>query len=328
MDNRIRTGGLAVLVTVWVVVTAGAGAGVTYGLLSDEATASGTIQIEVGSATPPDGEAYNDANGNGRYDEGETTYSADELADFNDPSANLVIPESVESIEEQNDDIQIRASSISYNGTVESQNGDVSLTAVNGDIIVDGAALDSQNGQVVLDAQSGGISLTDGTITAQNNDFSLSAQESVNLTGTTVDLQNGNVQVTTSGYLSIDGAQISAANNHISLRAREISAKDAYVSSSNNYVRLSATRNGGGYLDVTSSTLSSQNNDITLESNGDIRANDSSIETKNGAVTADLGITEATLYLDGATIEDGDDAIAYQPNGIRVVPSDGPATGS
>jgi len=326
MDNRIRTVGLAALVTAWVVVTAGAGAGVTYGYLSDEATASGTIQIATGSSAPPNGDAYNDTNGNGRYDEDEQTYSADQLADFNDSSANLVIPESVDSIEEQNNDVQIRAANISYSGTVESQNGDVSLTAVSGDITLDGATLDSQNGQLVLDAQSGGISLTDGTVTAQNNNFHLSAEDSVDLTDTTVDLQNGNVQVTTAGHLIVDRAQISAANNHVSLDAREISAKDARVSSNNNYVRLSATRNGGGSLDITSATVFSRNNDVRLESNGDIHANGSSMESGNGAVTADLGTTSATLYVDGTTVSDQDNAIAYRPTGVRVVPSDGPAT--
>ncbi|WP_424004718.1 hypothetical protein ACOZ4I_08390 [Haloarcula salina] len=328
MDKRTRTGGLAVLVVVWLVATAGAGAGVTYGLLSDDGTASGTVQITAGSSGPPNGQSFDDANGNGRYDAGETTYSAAELADFDDPSANLVVPESVESVDQQNSDVQIRAGAITYGGSVSAQNGDVSLTAVDGDVTLDGGTLDSQNGAVAVDAPNGEISLTDGTVASQNSDVTLSAGEAVNVSGTDIDAQNGNVQITTDAALDADRSHIEAQNSHVTLAGRTVSARNADLSSRNNYVRLSATRNGGGILDVTGASLASQNSDVTLESNGDVRANASTMESTNGAITADLGTATATLYLDGASVNDRDDAIAYGPTGVRVVPSDSSATPS
>ncbi|MBV0903339.1 hypothetical protein [Haloarcula salina] len=328
MDKRTRTGGLAVLLVVWLVATAGAGAGVTYGLLSDDGTASGTVQIAAGSSGPPSGQSFDDANGNGQYDPGETTYSAAELVDFDDPAANLVVPESVDSIDQQNSDVRVRAGAITYGGSVSAQNGDVSLTAVDGDVTLDGGTLDSQNGAVDVDAPNGGISLTGGTVESQNSDVTLSAGDAVNVSGTDIDAQNGNVQITTDARLVADGSTIEAQNSHVTLAGRTVSARNADLFSRNNYVGLSATRNGGGSLDVTGASLASQNNDVTLESNGDILANESTMESTNGAVTADLGTATATLYLDGANVDDGDDAIAYGPTGVHVVPSGGPATPS
>jgi len=326
MDKRTRTGGVAVLLVVWLVATAGAGAGVTYGLLSDDGTASGTIHIAAGSSGPPDGQSFDDANGNGRYDAGETTYSAAQLADFDNESVNLVVPDSVDSIDQQNSDVRIRAGAITYGGSASAQNGDVSLTAVDGDVTLDGGTLDSQNGAVHVDAPNGELSLTDGTVSSQNSDVRLSAGDAVTIAGADIDAQNGNVQITTDAALDADGSDIEAKNSHVALTGRTVSARNADLSSRNDYVRLSATRNGGGPLDVTGASLASQNSDVTLESNGDVHANGSTMESTNGAVTADLGTATATLFLDGATVDDRDDAVSYRPTGVRVVPTGGPAT--
>ncbi|WP_416008293.1 hypothetical protein [Haloarcula japonica] len=315
------------LVTAWLVVTAGVGAGVTYGLLSDDATASGTIRIDVGSPAPSNGDAYNDANGNGRYDEGESTYSEDELVNFNDPSANLVIPEDIDSIEPDNSQVSIRAGAITYGGKIESDTSSISLTAVDGDISMDGSKLESTNGAVTLDAPNGSISLTDGEIKAETGQVTLSANEKIDLTDSEVKAENGNINITTSDELIADDTVIESETGYVLLRAETISAHQAEISADNEYVTLSATQNGGGPIDVTGTDLSA-NHDIMLESNGDVRATETTMETTNGKITADLGTTDATLYVDGATIDDGDDAIAYRPNGVRVVPSDGPATGS
>jgi hypothetical protein len=360
MDNRIRTVGLAALVTAWVVVTAGAGAGVTYGYLSDEATASGTIQIATGSSAPPNGAAYNDANGNGRYDEDETTYSADQLADFNDPSANLVIPDSIESIEQ--DQVQITAGAISYSGTVESET--ISLTAKNGNISVDNATFEAED-QLDLKAPNGGISMNGATVESDNGvsvnakggnivadastvesegEFSLTAPndgismtdssvtaESVSLTAKGGDIavdgtsfeSEGTVTFTApnSGVSMVDGTIESDERISLTAKGGDISIDGASLSSERQ-IQLTAPNNE---ISMTAAELSADG-DVGLESNGDIYANRSMMASDDGAITANLKTTAAALYLDGATIEDGDDAIAYQPNGVRVVPSDGPAT--
>ncbi|WP_152420800.1 DUF4097 family beta strand repeat-containing protein [Haloarcula japonica] len=347
------------LVTAWLVVTAGAGAGVTYGLLSDDATASGTIRIDVGSSAPPNGDAYNDANGNGRYDEGETTYAADELASFYDPSANLVIPETVESIEQ--DQVGITAGSITYSGKVESES--VSLTAKSGDISVNGAEVESE-GSVQLSAPNGGVSMTDGTVESES--VSVTAKDGdVSMDGTTVESE-GSVQLSApNNGISIIGASVESESISVTAKGEDILADRATLNSEG-AVQLKAPNDGisivngliesesvsltakGGCITVDGTAVNAEGdivlrapNDpismtgaelsadgsVTLRSNGDIHANDSSMESGNGAITADLGTTDATLYVDGATIDDGDDAIAYRPNGVRVVPSDGPATG-
>ncbi|MDS0222869.1 hypothetical protein NDI54_16100 [Haloarcula sp. S1AR25-5A] len=315
------------LVTVWLVVTAGAGAGVTYGLLSDSETVSGTIQIDVGSATPPNGGAYNDSNGNGRYDDGEMTYSEEELVNFNDSSANLVIPESVNQIKPKNGQVSIRASTITYGGKIRSKTSTVLLTAVNGDISMNEAKIRS-NQKISLSAPNGDISMVDSYIRPESGHVTLSADGPIDLTDSEVRSKTGNVNITTSSRLVADDTFFKAKAGSVVLQGQTISAQRADIQKQTNYIRLSATQNGGGALDVTDADLRAETNNVVLESNGDIHANRSIIRSKTGEITANLGTTDAALYIDEATIDDGDDTIAYRPNGVRVVPSDGPATGS
>jgi hypothetical protein len=126
----------------------------------------------------------------------------------------------------------------------------------------------------------------------------------INLAEATVESKKDDVSIESNGDLKADSASLYTRDGKVSLTA------------------------SNGEIDLVDATVESKEDDVSIESNGDIRANKLWIKSGNGAITADLGTTDATLYIDEATIDDGDNAIAYQPNGVRVVPSDGPATGS
>lgn len=76
----------------------------------------------------------------------------------------------------------------------------------------------------------------------------------------------------------------------------------------------------GGELIVTDATVSAKKGDITLGSDGDMDLSETKLRTKKGgAATADLTTTSATLTVENAEIQDGDDDLVYSPSGVTVV---------
>ncbi|QLH79151.1 hypothetical protein HZS55_18460 [Halosimplex rubrum] len=287
------------------VLSGGIGSSVTHAYFTSTETGSGTISAADsfgGSSPPSDDVAWDDADGDGQYDEGERTYSPSELANFDNQSSNLVIPESVGTVETSgSENIQITAKSITSEVKIEAKNGDVNLNAKNGNVDLSGSVV-SKTGSVDIDAQFGDVYLE----------------------GATLDSKNRNIDVTAGGLLDIDGATIDT-NAQITLRAQQISARDATISSKNGNIALRATENGGGELDATGATMDT-NGQITLRSGADLRLEDATLSSKNGDATAEVGASSDTLYVEGATIQDKDDTLRYSPGDTTV---DGtPASGS
>lgn len=298
MDRSLSRRGVAFLFAVWIAATAGAGGAVTHGVLSDTGSATGTMTVASDfEDTGPEGEtAYVDENGNGRYDEGEGTYSGDDLQEFDDESADLVIPSDIDAVHGQNDDVDISAASITSETDITAQNGDVELEATDGDVDLAGSTVSSQNGNVEI-ATAGDVTLEGASIASRNDD----------------------VEVSTGGELTLDDATIET-NGDVELTARSISATSASVESKNNGVVLSATENGGGELDATGAEIRARNDDIRLFSVGDMLLDSASLYSQNGAVEVSLGTTDATLSVEGTTIDDTDDTLVYAPEGITVEP--------
>lgn len=296
---------LLVVLAVWsLVAVAGFGAGAnTHALFVDAEAGSGTIQAadsfnrNPGQVGPPGQKAYDDANGNGRFDQGEATYNANKLRNFDDASADLVVPSDVDTIERNgNGDISVRAGSLSSSAGFAAQNGGVDLTATNGGISIEGETIDAETSNVLIEA-TGDIDLSD----------------------TTVGVDNGDITVVTDGVLRVDGATFES-NGDIELRAKRITAEDASIQPGNGGSTLSATRAGGGTLDMTAAYVSGGNSGISIESTGDLWLNHSTLTSQTGDAAAVL-TENATLYVGSMTIQDSDDVLEYSPDNVTVVPS-------
>ncbi|ACV11487.1 hypothetical protein Huta_1311 [Halorhabdus utahensis DSM 12940] len=330
----------AAVLCVVLFVTAGSAATVSY--FSDTEQASGTIQAAdsfqgggPGGGTPPGKKAYNDADGDGEYDSDEQTINKNRLRDFNDPDANLVIPSDI--------------GSVSRNG-----NGNVSITAKS---ITSSAGFDAKNGGIHLNATDGEISISADSVIGQTGDVTIEATKDIDLNGVTVESDNGAITVSTDGHLDLDNAHLSS-NCDIYLQAQTITAQsttidsgraiditadsdldidDATLTSSGSYdIDLQAqtvtaryasvqASNGGTVLNATSGTLDATGADMTggnagivLESVGSMWLNDSTLTTQNGDVTADLGTSATTLYVDNTDIE-YTNTLVYDPADISIV---------
>jgi hypothetical protein len=202
-------------VTVRLTVTDGGGA-----------TASDTTSITVvdldGVADPgPSGsQAFDDANGNGIYESGETTYSNGDLADgFNQPSENLVIPTDVGTVDNRNNGVTLTAKSITSSVDITSRNDAIELTATSGDITLTGRTVESRNNVVDLTA-SGTLNVDDATIESRNNEVSLEAQQ-ISARNAYIRSQNNDVTVSATrnggGELDATGADLISESNNVDL---------------------------------------------------------------------------------------------------------------
>lgn len=240
--------------------------------------------------------AYDDANGNGRYDEGETTYGKNELRSFENRSVDLVIPAGVGEVKD-NRGLSVTAGSIASSVDLRSKRGDVALSAVDGGIDLSGATVRSGAGTVDVEA-SGDATLDGASVTADGGPISVSA----------------------GGRLSAYDATVEARGNATAV-GRTVSMRRASVRSAGGRTVAAASRNGGGTLDATDAALVGGDGGVALGSNGDLRLNGSTLRSQRGQAAADLGTDAATLFVDGTDVDDADGTLAYDPDGVTVVGS-------
>ncbi|WP_459191331.1 SipW-dependent-type signal peptide-containing protein [Halosimplex sp. J119] len=312
MNRSISAQVAALTLLVFVVLSMGLGSSVTYGYLSDTETADGSVSAasSFGSGSPPEGAAgWNDANGNGRYDEGETTYSAGELENFDDESANLVIPEETGAIDAGNRDVSITAGSITSNVDIASKTRDVSLTATDGGIDLGGK----------------GVSISGGSGTVD-----ISATGDIDLSSSSITTNTGAVSISTDGELNLDDSTITVdgGNGGIELDAERISARNSEMETNTGGISLSATRNSGGELDATGGSLAVSgggNGGITLESVGDMYLDGATLTSTNGQATADLNVDspETTIHVENISVNDRDGTLTYAPSTVTEDPDNG-----
>lgn len=324
-----------------------------------------------GEPAPENGGAFVDEDGDGLYDPGEATYNdTKDLSEFDDENADLIIPSEFGTISEPNQEINIRAASITTNADISSANAPVTLTATDGDVDATDATITSDNQHVTIEA-SGTVDVSDADVSADNGDTTIRASR-ILLTNGQITSQNREITLETTGdgdgEIVADGATISSDNSGVTLTTsndRDLSIRNATVTSANGPVlvdsagELDATgatitgnnrpvtlRSSGGDLSIRNADVDSTNRDIRVDSAAELDATDASLSTTNGnvetvsrgdtyvdgatltarSVTADLGGPH-TLHLDGTTVNDDDDRIAYTPVDVQEDPPDSNAAG-
>jgi len=269
-----------VLVAILVVGALGAGVGTTFGEFTD----TETTETNLGAAGAFEGDfpsssaGYNDSNGNGRYDAGEQTYTKSEIRDFNEPSADLVIPKSVGDIDDDNEPISITAGSITSSVNLSSRNEGVHITATSGDANLGELTLSSRNNGVDITA-TGAVSIDNAKLSSRNNDISIRAKS---ISARNADLWSRNNEILLSarqnggGPIDAAGARFETRNNRIILESSgDISLDSAQLYWKNkapvanlgvSEAKLSVNRT---ILDESGGTLTYAPDDITVQGTPD-----------------------------------------------------------
>ena len=222
---------LVVCVALVATATLAGGATTQAAFVDDElGDGSVTAATSFGGGGPPENRAYNDANGNGRYDSGEQTYTENQLENFNDPSANVVIPANI--------------------GKVQKNGGGVSITA---NSITSEARFQSNGGSVTLEATGGDIDLSDQRVQSNGGTIEIVSSANIDLSGTTLQSNGGNINFLSNDDVNLNGASLQA--NGGSLTA-ELGASSATLSVS----EASLRDNTGNTLTYAPSGVSVQGN--------------------------------------------------------------------
>lgn len=293
------------LVVFCVVVLVSAGSATTYGLFSDSEQASGTIQAAdnfQGNGNGNNGNgngnggssgnAYNDRNGNGKKEPNKQSYSASELANFDNESVNLVIPESVTTVTTDSGQVKIVAKSVTSQSDITAPDGKVVVTAKDGDVTIDGAKVESGSGPVKVTTNNGGSLETSNANITSSSKVTPSSSGSATLDGARVNSKSGELKITT--------------NNGDSLQAL-----NANLTSSSKVI---LTSTGDANFEETDINGDGQ---VKLSSDGDMRLTSAEIATSGQAI-ANLGSSGNTLYVDGAIVEDSDNTLRYSPSNTTV----------
>lgn len=303
----------------------------------------------------PDGQvAFDDQNGNGMYDSGETTYTKSEVFAFNDKQANLIIPSGSGDLKSSG---KIKIQSGSFESAVDLNGRQVKISSDSGDIQVEDVV--SRKNNVRIDSAEG-IDANESMIKAGKNNVKLIAQEDINVYSSTVKAGKNNVKLDTDGSINAGSSTISSDKNNVSLTAQEgITVDNSTVKAGKNDVKIDS----GGFIDASNATIKSKKNnvkltseeDVTIEgstvkagknnvridSDGSINASDSEIASgKNnvklmahdnidvqsaeitlskGDATASVSDTSKTIFVEGLIIEDRDNALGYNPDDSSVI---------
>lgn len=238
---------------------------------------------------PTGSDAYVDANGNGQYDPGETTWTVSELSGFDNDSADLVVNTGGET--RSIDGIDVTAESVTIvDTTLDGQNSDISISADT--VTLTDTTFDVQNGDISISADTVTVDGTD--FNGQNGDMSFTA-ESITMTGATLDSKNAQLSLTsTSGAIDVTGSTL--------------------------LTKKSVTIDAAGDLHANQTVMDAEG-DISLAAGGDVFVRQAQLSAGNGntAVTADLGSTASTLDVTDVQITDKDDTLVYGPSGVTVV---------
>ncbi|WP_313691034.1 Ig-like domain-containing protein [Halorarum halobium] len=262
-----------------------------------------------GDPLPSGAVAYDDANGNGAYDEGELAYTASQLRSFQQPSVDLVVERDAEA-----NGFDVTAGSITVEPgatmTVESF-GSTTLRAENGDVRLAGTVDGRNAGGSEVRLIGDGVDASGGTILAAG---------SVTVTGQT-------------GAVALDAASIDTSGGNgrsVTVTAdTDVSARNAAIVSTEQ-LRIEAD---GGPLDANGASLDTSPGNqagVTLGSNGDMTLTDAElVGDEFSTFTADLTVASATLFVDGSEIKRGNGdgkELTYDPDGATVGGS--PAVGT
>jgi hypothetical protein len=197
--------------------------------------------------------AYDDADGDGAYDSGETTYTASDLNGFSDSSANLVVGENVNS----NGKITISSADsfeVERNVRVESKNEFKVGNGV-GAVHIDGT-VESQNNKVTL-SPSGDLTVEDGTVRAKNEIKMEPTGGDISITQSTVDTANGKITIKRDGgRIDLTGSDLLSKNEILVEASSDLVANDAQLDSANSKV---TTESENGNIELRRATVRAKN---------------------------------------------------------------------
>ncbi|WP_152421016.1 autotransporter outer membrane beta-barrel domain-containing protein [Halorubrum coriense] len=216
--------------------------------------------------------AFDDANDNNQLDNGETTYEESELYSFSDDSVNLVIPESVETVERGNQ-INIRANEITSEVDFTSNNNYVRLEATDGDIVTDGSDITANNNINLISV--GSTSIDGTTIEAVTGAVTVNSGDEITATSSSISANN-NIYLDSSAQISLESATIDAKTGQATIVSDNgIDTTSGDITANNNIV-VRSTSTGDVTLD--SATVISDTGQFTAETDGQLTAVDSTIE--------------------------------------------------
>jgi hypothetical protein len=144
----------------------------------------------TGDPLPADDVAFNDANGNGVYDSGEETYSAQNIKNFDDESVDLIIER--DSVEDGNRKIVANSVTVRSGVTVESTNNALTIESDGGNIMAAGAILRAGKGlTLTTDEDNGDIDIQDTTLSGDGIEASASEDGIVSVDGARIEDTDG-----------------------------------------------------------------------------------------------------------------------------------------
>lgn len=154
--------------------------------------------------------AFDDADDDGVFDEGETTFSKSELDNFDNTSVNLVIPDAVGEI--RNDDgISITARSITSEVDFRSNGGTIDLAATEGEILIN-TEVRSQKDTGAVSISGKRIDVSDADIQSDKGGVTISATQAgggeLIAVGTDLRAQKTNINLNSVGDMFLDDAEL------------------------------------------------------------------------------------------------------------------------
>ena len=223
------------------------------------------------------------------------------------------------------DDVDLRRAQVDTSSEYGMQ---VDVTSVNGDVDASQASL-ATRANVTLDARGGdlsaiGASLDTNVGDAYDKQVVLTASNAVDVSNAAVD-SSGTVTVTADGGdLVATNATVDTSSEYamdVALTANDaVDVSYAVVSTAGN---VAVTAEGGNLVatSATVDTSSAYGMDVALTANDDVYADDSTLRTDDGDLTADVTGTPPnarTVYVTGATFVDADDRLDVSPGSVQV----------
>lgn len=203
---------------------------------------NGTANFSAASSfngNTDDSSAYNDANGNGVQDDGETAYSESELQNFDDTSANLVIPGSVGEVRSSNGPISITAASIASEVDIRSDSGDITFNSTSGETNLSGSEIYSKNGGV-----------------------SINSTDHINLNSSTIRADTGSIEIRGKSIDSVN-AYLWSKNQGIELSAKRNGGGQLYAVGLETDARSDVVLGSNGNMTFDQGTLYAKNGQVT-----------------------------------------------------------------
>ena len=164
-------------------------------------------------ALPPGDVAYDDANGNGQYDDGEDTYTIDDLNDFDNETVDLVLEFDDDTID-FNGNWKIDANSITFNSNI-SYNDKITFHASE-NIDISDQTICVDKSKISIEA-GGQLNATDSCIKTEDRAIHLESNGDMKLNRSTIDAgtkEDITANLNQKDYtLFVDGVEIIDADN-------------------------------------------------------------------------------------------------------------------